>query len=254
MRKLGLQLFTVRESLKNDVAETLKQVAKAGYAGIELFGPYGNLILSNHRDLLADLNLTVLGGHVGLANLIDDDSLTQTVSTYAQLGATHLALAALPIDQRTGLEHYRNASQICNHAGKVARAHGITFSYHNHDFEFNSVEDGRTGYDVLLGETDPALVKFELDIFWVEKAGRNVPHMIQELGSRLSILHLKDMTRDENRTFEIVGEGVLDFDVILPAAEAAGADWYVVEQDRCPQGELESMRKSYQNIKLRGWS
>ncbi len=254
MRKFGLQLFTVRDALGKDVVDTLKQVAAAGYAGVELFGPYGSMIFNQHRTLLADLNLKVIGGHILLDTLEDDARMAQTAREYAAMGAKHLALAWLHPDQRGGLESYRRVSALCNQAGKIAKEHGLAFAYHNHDFEFMLVEDGRTAHQVLLGESDPDLVKVELDAFWVQKAGLDVVQVLKRLGSRVSVLHAKDMTHDDNRTFEIVGDGQLDFDAIFAAADQIGVDWYVVEQDQCPQGELDSMRKSYQNIVQRGWN
>ena len=105
-----------------------------------------------------------------------------------------------------------------------------------------------------MDETDADLVKAELDLFWVAKANLDVVQTLHKLKGRASVVHVKDMTNDDARTFEIVGEGVLDFDKILPAADAVGADWFVVEQDLCPKGEIESIRKSYQNIVQRGWN
>ena len=253
MRKFGLQLFTVRDSLSKDLAGTLKQVAAAGYTGIEIFGPYGTQIYQQHRPLLAELHLSVLGGHILLDTVQDEARLTQTVREYAEMGAKHLALAWLQPELRGGLESYRKVAALCNRAGEIAKAHGVAFAYHNHDFEFKLVEDGRTAHQVLLDESDPANLKVELDAFWVQKAGLDPVQVLNRLGSRVSILHAKDMTRDDKRTFEIVGDGQLDFTALFAAADKIGVDWYVVEQDECPQGELESIRKSYQNIVQRGW-
>ncbi len=253
MRKFGLQLFTVRDAVSKDLVGTLKQIAAAGYAGVELFGPYGAMIFNQHRSLLAELNLKVIGGHILIDTLEDDARMAQTAQEYAAMGAKHLALAWLHPDQRGGLDSYKRVAALCNRAGKIAKEHGLAFAYHNHDFEFKLVEDGRTAHQVLLDESDPDQVKVELDSFWVQKAGLDPVQVINRLGSRVSILHAKDMTRDDERTFEIVGDGQMDFEAIFAAADKSGVDWYVVEQDQCPQGELESIRKSYQNIVQRGW-
>ncbi|NJM40557.1 MAG: sugar phosphate isomerase/epimerase [Anaerolineae bacterium] len=254
MRKLGLQLFTVRESLGKDVAGTLRDVAAAGYAGVELFGPYGSMVFNQYRPLLAELNVGVISGHVLIDTISDAALLEKTVTEYAKMGAKHLALAWLQPELRGGLEAYRKVAKLVNNAGQVAKAHGLQFAYHNHDFEFEKVDDGRTAHQVLMDETDPDLVKAELDLFWVAKAGLDVIEVLNNLKGRVSLVHVKDMTGDGQRTFEIVGDGIMDFDKILPAADAAGADWFIVEQDQCPQGEIASIRKSYKNIVQRGWN
>jgi len=254
MRKFGLQLFTVRDALSKDLVGTLKQVAAAGYAGVEFFGPYGSQVYQNHRGLMADLNLKVIGGHILLDLVQDEARLTQTVKEFAEMGAKHLALAWLQPELRGGLEDYRRVAKLCSRAGEIAKAHGIAFAYHNHDFEFKLMEDGRTAHQVLCDESGPDLLKIELDSFWVQKAGLDPVVVINRLGSRISILHAKDMTRNDERTFEILGDGQMDFDAIFAAADKQGIDWYVVEQDQCPQGEIESIRKSGQNIVARGWN
>jgi sugar phosphate isomerase/epimerase len=254
MRKLGLQLFTVRESLMKDSADTLAQVADAGYAGVELFQHSGALAPAQLYPHLVKLGLKVIGGHVLIDTLSDTALLEKTVTEYAKMGAKHLALAWLQPELRGGLEAYRSVAKLVNRAGQYAQAQGITFAYHNHDFEFEKVEDGRTAHQVIMDETDPELVKAELDLFWVAKAGFDVIKTLNHLKGRVSLVHVKDMTGDDQRTFEIVGDGVMDFDKILPTADKAGADWFIVEQDQCPKGEIESVRKSYQNIVQRGWN
>ena len=254
MRKLGLQLFTIRDSLAKNAVMTLEQVSAAGYAGVELFGHSGSLAPIQLYPHLVQLKLKVLGGHILIDTLEDEARMQETAREYASMGAKHLALAWLQPELRGGLESYRRVAKLVNRAGKIAKSHGLTFAYHNHDFEFEKVEDGRTAYDVIMDETDPEMVKAELDLFWVAKANLDVVSMLHKLKGRVSVVHVKDMTNDDARTFEIVGDGVLDFDKILPAADVAGADWFVVEQDVCPKGEIESIRKSYQNIVARGWN
>ncbi len=254
MRKIGLQLYTVRESLVKNAAETLHQVARAGYSGVELFqhsGAAAPALLFPH---LGALGLKVIGGHVTMDTVADWQTMTKTAAEYAKNGAKHLALAWVAPELRGGVAAWTSIAHTCNEAGKIAREHGLTFSYHNHDFEFTKVEDGRTGHQVLMDESDPALVKAELDLFWVQKAGLDVVEVLKHLGSRVSVVHVKDMTGDEKHTFEIVGDGIMDFDKILPVAEQLGADWFIVEQDLCPKGEIESIRASHENIVKRHWN
>jgi sugar phosphate isomerase/epimerase len=119
--------------------------------------------------------------------------------------------------------------------------------------EFDKVEDGRYGFDVLLDSTDPFLVKAELDVYWAQFAGVDPVAYLKYLDGRAPLVHIKDMTADETRTFEIIGDGIIDLGAIFAAGDALDVDWYIVEQDQCPKGEIESARASYNNIVSRGW-
>lgn len=246
-------MFTVRDAFTADPAGTLAQVGATGFDGVELFDHSGVIPLAEQYPLVKGSGMQVIGGHIVLDTVKDEAALAATARQYASMGAKHLALAYLFPHERGGLESYRAVAKLCNRAGALARDAGLTFEYHNHEFEFQLVEDGRTGYDVLMAETDPALVQAELDLFWVQKAGLDPAAVLRRYSGRVPLVHVKDMTADDARTFEIVGAGCMDYDTILPAADAAGAEWFIVEQDQCPKGEMASMRASYANIVARGW-
>ena len=119
-------------------------MAAAGYAGVELFQHSGALAPSQLYPHLVRLGLTVISGHILIDTLSDEARMAQTAAEYATMGAKHLALAWLQPELRGGLESYRNVAKLVNRAGAIAKDHGLTFAYHNHDFEFEKVEDGRT--------------------------------------------------------------------------------------------------------------
>jgi sugar phosphate isomerase/epimerase len=123
--------------------------------------------------------------------------------------------------------------------------------YHNHDFEFRQF-DGRYGLDILLGATDPELVKAEVDTYWVQKTGVDPAAYLRQYAGRCPLVHLKDMTADESRTFAEIGEGSMDWSAIFTAAEAGGAAWYIVEQDTCRRAPLESVAISLRNLQSMG--
>ncbi len=253
MRKFGLQLYTVRDAINSDVAGTLRHVAESGYKHLELAGSMGGLDLKQFHSLIDGLGLSVMGGHVNTATCTDDIALQKQCADLAKLGAKTVALAWIGPEFRGSVANWTRAAALLNTAGKAARSHGLTMMYHNHDFEFETLENGRIGLDVIWAESDPDLVQAELDVYWVQKAGRDPATYLTQLGARARVVHIKDMTKDTERTFEIIGDGVLDFAKILAAADAAGSDWLIVEQDKCPHGELISSRKSYKNIVSRGW-
>jgi sugar phosphate isomerase/epimerase len=249
MRKIALQLYTVRETLKKDYLGTLKDIAAIGYAGIEGIGAMGGYTARELRAVLDDLGLKMISGHCNVDQINKD--FEKQLETSAVLGASYLGLSWIGEEWRTEAGWHR-AARLMEKAAMEAAKHDITFFYHNHAFEFEKLS-GKYGFDILFDSADPSLVKSELDVYWVKKGGEDPVAYINKLAGRAPLIHIKDMTAGESRTFEIVGDGIIDFDAIFKAGDANGADWYIVEQDLCPKGEVESARKSYQNIVARGW-
>lgn len=248
MRKIALQLYTVRESMKNDFVGTLKEVAQAGYKGVELAG-FGGMTAKELRALLDDLGLTAVGGHTNMDAI--GKSMEQTLNDFVTLGASYLGVAWVGEEWRTE-QGWHRAARLMENAATEALKHDITFFYHNHNFEFEKI-NGKNGMDIFLESADPSLVKWEEDVFWVQKGGEDAVAYMNKYAGRTPLIHIKDMTADESKTFEIVGDGIIDFDAIFKAGDANNVDWYIVEQDQCPKGEVESARRSYQNIVARGW-
>lgn len=251
MRKIALQLYTVRETIKKDgLLPVLKEVAAMGYAGVEGGAFMGNMPAKDMRHVLDDLGLTFVSGHISMDDI--KKGFEGLLEDYVTLGAKYVGLAWIGEEYRTDAAHWKRSGSAMEKAAMQAAKHDLTFFYHNHDFEFKTFE-GKTGFDILFECTDPALVKSELDVYWVTKGGQDPVATINKLSSRTPLLHIKDMTSDPSKTFEIVGDGILDFGTIMKAGDANGADWYIVEQDLCPKGELPSARRSYENIVARGW-
>jgi sugar phosphate isomerase/epimerase len=252
MRKIALQLYTVRESAKEDYIGTLKEVAAIGYKGVEVFGGMsglGGMSAKELRAVMSDLGLEVMSGHVNVDNL--NRGLEELLESYVTLGASYVGLAWLPEEYRTEAG-YQRAGRVMEKAALQAAKHDLTFVYHNHAFEFDRL-NGRYALDALFESTDASLVKSELDVYWVKKGGEDPVAYLKKLNGRAPLVHIKDMTADASQTFEIVGDGVIDFPGIFSVGDANGVDWYIVEQDICPKGEIESARKSYENIVARGW-
>jgi len=202
------------------------------------------------RKVMDDLGLQVISGHCGI-DAVDGD-LQKTLADYVSLGAKYLGVAWIG-EQYRSADGMRRAVDLMQRAGAAAATHGITFFYHNHAFEFETKVGGAYMLDALFAAADPALLKWESDVYWVTKGGEDAAAYLKRYSGRVPLVHIKDMTKDDSRAFEIVGDGRLDFDGILAAGDAAGADWYIVEQDLCPKGEVESIRASYRNIAARGW-
>ncbi len=262
MRKLGLQLFTVRQSMERDFFGTLKQVAEIGYAGVELGLGMGGLDVPALRALLAAHQVLPVTCYVPMdmvaasAQLSGRDALDRMFGEIAALGAPYTGVAWMGDAYRTAAGLAR-AADAFNTAARLAARHGLVFMYHTHDFEFK-IRIGNAPHsplllDALLNSTEPALVKYQLDTYWVRKAGQDVLSYVQRYAGRIPVMHLKDMTRDGSEAFEVVGAGLINFEAVFKAGDAAGVDWYIVEQDICPQGEIASARKSYENCVANGW-
>jgi sugar phosphate isomerase/epimerase len=251
MRKIGLQLYTVRGAAEKDFIGTLKQVAEIGYKGIEAGGSLGGLPVKELRDILDDLGLAFVSGHINVGNI--NSGLEAMAEDYAALGARYIGTSWLPEEYRKDAASWQRAGRMMEKAATMCVKHDLTFFHHNHDMEFAKVEGGKYGFDVLLEATDPSMVKAELDVYWARVAGVDPVSYLKHLNGRAPLIHLKDMTVNEPRTFEIVGDGVIDFPAIFAAGDALDVDWYIVEQDQTPKGEIESARASYNNIVSRGW-
>jgi len=250
MRKLALQLYTVRNSARADFVGTLKQIAKIGYQGVEGAGHLGNMPARDLATVLSDLGLKMASAHLSLDAI--RGGLEREIETYAALGARYLGLAWMAEPERRDAAAYRALARVLEAAARTCKASGITFFHHNHDFEFQKF-DGQYGLDILMAETDPDLVKSELDVYWATYAGVDPSDYLRHLNGRAPLVHLKDMSADAKRTFAIIGEGSIDFAPILAASDETRVDWHIVEQDQCPKGELESARSSFDHLRAKGW-
>lgn len=242
---IALQLYTVRAEAQADFAGTLGRVAEIGYPAVQLAG-YGGLPADALKRLLDELNLGVAGAHIGWERL--EGALEEEVEYNAQLGNHDLICPILPPARRADESAVRAAAAALNAIGERCRRLGARLSYHNHAFEFERFGD-RTGMEILLDETDPALLLWEPDVYWIAYAGEEPAAWLHRYAGRCPLVHLKDMTAGEQPTFAEVGEGIIDFQPIFAAT--AGAEWYVVEQDTCARPALESAALSLRH--LRDW-
>ena len=247
---VAAQLYTVRDLAVKDFAGTVRQVAAIGYRAVELAG-YGNLRSAHEaRKVLDDHGLRVTSSHAGLEAM--EKHLDRILDDQEALGSPTLVCTGLPENRRKSAADWRIAADGFTKTAEACRKRGRNFAYHNHSFEFQRF-DGRTGFDLLWDATDPALVRSELDTYWVHHGGADVVSTLDRLGPRVLLLHLKDMAPGPERRFAPVGTGVLNFPAILAAAERAGVEWGIVEQDTTyGLPTLDSLRTSFENLKKIG--
>ena len=221
---VGLQLYTLRRQMEEDFEGTIRRVAALGYAEVEFAG-YFDRDVEDIRALLDDVGLQAPAGHAGLPELKRD--LAGVLESAKALGHKFIVCPWLDEDQRT-IEQYRQHAAFFNEAGVAAREMGIQLAYHNHAFEFEET-DGDIPYDLLLRETDPELLKMELDLYWIQLAGRDPIAYFQLHPGRFPLCHVKDMASDRSMTS--VGQGEIDFASIFAHSENAGLVHYFVEHD-----------------------
>lgn len=243
MTKLGLQMYTVRDAAAKDFAGTIREVGRIGYDGIE-HGGAGPLGVPEFKALNASLKLDPFGAHTGLQGL-QGEKLPETLAYYASLGTRFLAIS----DRRDDEAGWKACGAALNAAGRAAAAHGITMQYHNHAHELTQKFGGRCALDVLIAETDPAHVKFQLDVGWVTRAGEDPVVWLRKLEGRIRTIHVKDTTAPPDAQWTEVGNGILPLGLVHKAAQALGVEWYVVEQDTCARPPLESAAISYKKVR-----
>jgi sugar phosphate isomerase/epimerase len=243
--RIGLQLYTVRRELEKDFEGSLHRVAALGYKEVEFAGYY-NRTPQQVKAILDKNNLTAPSAHTQLQGL--RQNLDQLIEAAHVIGHRYLVLAYLNPDERKTLDDYKDVIESLNKAGETCRKAGVQLAYHNHDFEFPAI-NGVVPYDLMLKETNPQLVKMELDLYWITKAGQSPAKYFAAQPGRFALAHVKDMDNTPKKFFTEVGRGVIDFNRLLPQAKKAGIKHFFVEQDETPGSPFDSIKISYDYLR-----
>jgi sugar phosphate isomerase/epimerase len=243
----GVQLYTVRRLMAQDMAATLDRVAAIGYREVEFAG-YFQHTAAQVRDLLAGSGLAAPSAHVPFDAL--GDSWPRVLDEALAVGHQYVTVPSLPARVRGSLDAWKRTAGTFNQAAAVAREAGLGFAYHNHDFELAVVDDV-VPLDVLITATDPALVSFQLDLYWVTRAGHDPMAWLRRYPGRFSMLHLKDSGGPPEHRMLDVGAGVIDFAGILAHAADSGVRHGFVEHD-APADALASIGSSFEYLSRLG--
>jgi len=257
-KKVGVQLYTVRDQIAKDAKGTLRKIAGLGFKEVENFGYNGKFFgmePAEYKALLSELKMKAISGHYMYGNFGNKkipgtilNGWDQAVTDAAAIGQKYMVVAYLLPEERTSINDYKKIAAELNIAGKKCKDAGIQLCYHNHDFEFQEI-DGQIPFDILTKETDPSLVKIELDLYWVMKAGKDPIELFNQHKGRIALWHVKDMDKTESKNFTEVGNGVIDFTTIFKNAELSGMKHFFVEQDVCPGSPFDSIKMSIDYIK-----
>ena len=242
--QISLQLYTVRDETARDMPGTLRRISEIGYPAVEFAG-YGGLSPQDIKTIIDDLGLRASGAHVPFDSWETDPEAV--IADMHILDCAHAILPMAPPEYRDDEAAVARLAGSLDRWGELCRQGGVTFSYHNHDFEFAPL-DRTTMWDVLVRETDPEVVRLELDLYWIKYGGADPETVLQDVGDRVSLVHLKDMAPDATRSDLPFGEGTMPWKELLRAADAVGAEWYVAEQDN-PRDALEDVRISLQHLR-----
>lgn len=238
---IGMHLYTMRRALAADFAGTIQALADIGYATVGVSGRHGHSAAAI-RAILDDAGVRAVLEHVGYDRLTNN--LEGACADVVTLGGHWLVTSSLPGSLYT-LDGIRRAAAEFNRAGAVAATYGLKVLHHNHATEFRT-DGGRVLYDVLLEETDPDLVGFELDVYWAARGGFDAGDYFVRYPARFPALHVKDMAPDGG--FADVGSGVLDFAAMFEHAHRGGVRQFLVEHDN-PADELSTARNSFRALR-----
>lgn len=239
---IGVQLYTLRTLMADDLEGTLAAVADIGYEEVELAGLWRRSP-AEFRALLDGVGLRAASSHHGLPDL--RERWPETLAGANALGQAWVVCPSIGDDERTA-EGLRRVADDFNRAGEAAREAGLRFGYHNHDWEFRPLADGTVPYDLLLERCDPALVSMQLDLFWIVHGGRDPHAYFAAHPGRFTSVHVKDRTSAGEMV--AVGRGVIDFASIVAAAGRAGIEHWFVEHDR-PADPIEDVRTSFGTLR-----
>lgn len=247
--QIAAQLYTVRDFMNSpaEIAATFKKLKQIGYQAIQL----------SARPFVPEEEMNALLDEVGLiccaTHEPGDLILNQPEAVAARLHKLRCKYTAYPMPRGVKLDTAEDVAHFAerlNRAGKILSEAGIIFTYHNHNIEFRRY-GSKTMLEIIYEKTDPRYVQAEIDTYWVQAGGGDPVAWCESLKGRLPLLHLKDyaVTPDEKPAFAEIGYGNLNFGRIIPAAEAAGCEWFIVEQDVCPGDPFDSLAKSFDYLK-----
>lgn len=262
-RKIGLQLYTVRDVIVKDPKVVTKQLADLGYQELETFayneGTIFGMKFKEYGDYVKDLGMKITSGHYPLGStdpakakkgtiLTDWESAVADAKT---IGQDYMVVPFLQESDRKTIDQYKSVCEKLNKAGEVCNKYGIRLNYHNHAFEYETLE-GQKPFDVMLASLDPKLVGIELDLFWAIFANEQPLEYFKKHPGRFEQWHVKDMSKDDRKKNAFVGTGSIDFQSIFAQAKQAGMKHFYIEHDNWPTTSIDSVGQDIKNVK--GWT
>jgi len=230
IKNFGLQLWSVRDDMGKDPRGTLKQIASFGYKQIESFegakGMFWGMTNKEFKNYMDELGMTIVSSHCDMRK-----DFEKKAADASAIGMKYLMCPY--VGPQKSIDEFKKYADEFNTKGEVCRKNGIRFGYHNHDYSFKEV-DGQLPQDVMMKNTDPSLVDFEMDIYWVVTGGQDPQEWLKKYPSRFRACHVKDRIKNatEHDASCVLGEGSINFPKILKTAKSLGMEYYIVEHER----------------------
>jgi len=241
LKKVGVQLYSVRKEMMADATGTLTKLGQFGYQEIESAqsekGNYYGLAPKEIKKILKDQGMTLRSGHTHI-----DKNWQKSIDEAAEAGQEYIICSVLPSPGQT-IENYQKSADMFNEAGEQCKKSGVMFGYHNHASEYDTV-DGKVLYDVLLDRSQPGLVHMEMDLGWVIAAGKDPLAYFSKYPGRFPLWHLKDMSPTEKKSVEF-GKGSVDIIGLMKQAKQAGMKYYFIEQEEYAVNAYDSLEYDY---------
>jgi sugar phosphate isomerase/epimerase len=262
---IGLQLYTIRDAIQTDVPGSLKKVADLGFRYLELAsyanGKFYGMEPAEFKKVVNDLGMEIISSHTQVeAQGITLENAKKMTEDHAKLAVKYCVQPWVVEEARKTVASYQKMVADWNQVGAIMKESGIQFGYHNHNFEFDTVEGKIPYYDIFLAELDKDLVTMEMDLFWATKAGQNPVEMFKKYPGRFQLFHMKDMftsqppfyTTEGVTDFAPVGAGLMNFKEILAAKDVAGMKYMFVEEDKSRDDKpFEDIATSITNLKTK---
>ncbi|MBQ2811848.1 MAG: sugar phosphate isomerase/epimerase [Clostridia bacterium] len=271
---VAVQLYSVRDEMEKDFYGTIKEMKELGYDGVEFAGLFGEEP-AKIKAFCEEIGIVPISAHVPYYDMLEDPE--KVIADYAEIGCKYVVVPYLTEECRPGTDGFAATVEGIRKIGEAAKKLGIQLLYHNHDFEFVTI-DGEYALDVLYSTIPADLLQTEIDTCWVNVAGVNPAEYIEKYSGRSPVVHLKDFKKngenlgklydligiddgeeaeeeEDSFSFMPVGHGVQDMPEILAACEDAGAQWVVVEQDSPAKDDtpVNSVTLSREYLKTLGW-
>lgn len=258
---VGIQLYTIRDAMNEDVVGSLQKVSDLGYKNLELAayanGQFYGYAPAEFKKIVNDMGMEIISSHAGVeATGITRENAQKMADDHAELGVKYCVQPWVNEEDRN-IETYKRMIADWNEVGQIMKNVGIQFGYHNHNFEFANMDGVIPYYDIFMPEMDADLITMELDMYWATKAGQDPVEMFNKYPGRFQLFHFKDMANEVEEPFydvikddlTSVGSGLIDFKRIWEARETAGMKYMFVEDDNQGNGKpFEGIETSIKNL------
>jgi sugar phosphate isomerase/epimerase len=253
-KTLAIQLYTIRDAVSENLEKALENLANLGFTQLEIYGYNGNFFgktLNEFQTILKNVGLKVISSHHTTGILHNEkgtllNDWEKSVEDLHFIGSKYMVCSYLFPEERT-IENYKKLPELLNKSGEITKKYGIQFAYHNHDFEFEKFDETKNIYDFILENSSQDLVKMELDLYWISKAGLDPITYFEKYPKRFPLWHVKDM-KSGTKDFAEIGNGTIDFKRIFEAKEKAGLEHWFLEQDSSDKDIFESIKISKKYI------